>query len=240
MSAIGLALTPADNARPLPNENDKGLEVGFKTNWRNDTLSGTVAYYKAERDGILKSDLSRILADPRNQDTTPANDVQFYVNGGVDRVQGIEGDLTWTPSRQFQGIFNWNYMWEAGTISDPSIDQTKPGRLIYIKNFEERLQKTPEWQVNLVTKYNFVSGSLEGFSLGGAARYSSEYHASDYELYNLVVPAETLIDVFASYQTKIFNTPTLLRLSVTNITNKINDITRGQGTEGSFSIDFNF
>ena len=77
-------------------------------------------------------------------------------------------------------------------------------------------------------------------SLGGAIRYSSEYIASDYVLYNIIVPSETLIDVFASYRTSFFNTPTQLRLSVQNVTNEINDITRGQGIEGSFSLDFTF
>lgn len=240
MSAIGLSVTPADNARPLPNEKDKGMEIGFKTNWRDNTLSGTLAYYNAERDGILKSDFARIIADPRNQDANPGNDIQFYTNGGVDRIQGIEGDFTWTPTSSFQSILNWNYEFQAETVSDPSIDKSKPGRLDYIKNFEDRLQKTPELQINVVAKYNFNDGPLSGLSVGGAVRYSSDYIASDYIYYNAIIPSETLIDVFASYRTEWFGTPTNLRLSVQNITNEINDITRGQGTEGTFSVDFTF
>ncbi len=240
LSAVGLALTPADDPRPLPNEKDKGFEIGLKTNWRDNTLSGTIAYYKAERDGIAKADTARILADPRNQDNTTANDVQFYINGGLDRVQGIEADLTWTPNNRFQGILNWNYMWEAQTISDPSIDTTKRGRLEYIKNFEDRLQKTPEWQVNVVGRYTFANGPLEGLSIGGAVRYSSDYIATDFIYYNAIVPSETLFDVFASYRTRWFNTPTNLRLGIQNLTNEINDITRGQGTEATLAVDFTF
>lgn len=240
LSAVGLSVTAADNARPLPNEKDKGFEVGFKTNWRDNTVSDTVAYYKAQRDGIAKADTARILADPRNQDNTTANDIQFYINGGLDRVQGIEGDLTWTPNNRFQGIFNWNYMWEAETISDPSIDPTKPGRLEYIKNFEDRLQKTPEWQVNVVARYTFADGPMKGLSVGGAVRYSADYIVTDYIYYNAIVPSETFFDVFASYRTTINNTPANLRLSIQNLTNEINDITRGQGTEATFAVDFTF
>lgn len=240
LSAIGGGVTAADNPHALDNEKDKGYEVGLKTNWRDNTLSGTLSLYRDERSGIVKADTARFNADPRNVNYNPSTGVQFFVNGGVVRTEGLDGDLTWTPNRAFQAIFNFGYMFTSETVSDPSIDPTNPNALIYVATFNRRLQKSPEWTANLVGKYSFLSGPLQDFNVGAALRYSDSYILASNYNFNLIAPSEVLLDMFAGYQTKLWSTPTNLRLTLTNVTNEINDMTRSNGFEARLSVDFSF
>jgi hypothetical protein len=71
-------------------------------------------------------------------------------------------------------------------------------------------------------------------------RYSDAYILASNPNFNLVAPSETLIDLFVSYRTKVLSTPTNLHLSLTNVTDEINDMTRGNGFEARLSVEFSF
>ncbi len=239
LSAQGGGVLPSDNPVLLDNVSEKGWEWGVKTDFRDGEITGTVSMYSAERDGIVQSDFARIFADPRNSSGSASDQVQFFVNGGVVRSEGVEADLAWTPNRKFQLIFNYAWQHTAKTVSDKSLNPANPGALAN-QVARRRLHKSPVHRANLIGKYNFVSGNLQGLSVGGALRYSDEYLASGASIYYLFVPSEVILDLFANYSTKFAGIPTDFQFNVINATNEINDMTRSNGLEFRLTTGFRF
>lgn len=236
----GGGVLPSDNQFRLDDETGKGWEAGFKSSLLGDRLSGSVSLFGVERTGIVGNSSSGNATDPRNQDNNPANDVRFANNGGVQQSRGIDVDLVWTPNDQFQAVFNFVNMWTAEVVSDPSIDMSVRSRA-YQRAFERRLTKAPLYSSALVLKYNFVNDRLKGFSIGGAARYSDDYQVVNTPNFDVIVPAETIFDLFASYDRfRIWDSPVTVQANVKNVTNEINDITRGNGLEFSGTLRFKF
>lgn len=236
----GGGVLPSDNQYRLDDETGKGWEAGFKSSLFSDRLSGSVSLFEVERTGIVGNSSSGNATDPRNQDSNLANDVRFSNNGGVQRSRGIDLDLVWTPNERFQAVFNLVNMWTAEVVSDPSIDMAVRSRA-YQRAFERRLTKAPLYSTAVVLKYNFTNDQLRGLSVGGAARYSDEYEVVNTPNFDVVVPAETIFDLFATYdRLKIWGTPVTLQANVKNLTNEVNDITRVNGLEFSGSVRLRF
>jgi hypothetical protein len=76
----------------------------------------------------------------------------------------------------------------------------------------------PKYTVNLITSYDFKSGPLRGFGIGGAIRYTGKYALGYYQVYNqtanvfvsdlnspIYAPHETGYDLWFSYKHKITN-----------------------------------
>jgi len=239
LSAIGGGVRPSDNPVLLDNVSEKGLEWGIKTDFRDGELSGTVSMYSDERDGIVQGDFLRIYADPRNSSGSASDQVQFFVNGGVVRAEGIEADLAWTPNRKFQLVTNYAWQYTAKTVSDKSLNPATPGALTN-QAARRRLQKSPEHRANIIAKYNFVDGSWQGLSVGGAVRYSDQYLVTGTFLFEMYVPSEVIVDLFATYSTKLAGIPTDFQFNVINATNEINDMTRSNGLEFRLTTGFRF
>jgi len=241
MSASGPGLLPSDNAHLLDNEKDKGTEIGIKSDWKNETLSGTLSYYSDERSGVITSEANKYINDPRNQGVNLVNtQVNFYTNGGVQKAEGLDGDLTWTPNRQFQMVLNGQWEFTSKIVSDPSLSPLTPGDWSHIHELHYRLSKSPLYKGNLVVRYTIGSGMFRNLTLGGAVRYSGIYLVSDGNSILITVPTETLFDCFLDYQTKIGNLPTSFKLTGLNLGNTINDITRSNGFETRLTVGFKF
>ena len=240
LTVSGTGVVAADNARVLNPEKGKAWEYGLKTDLKQGVLSGSVSVFTIERDGIVLADFDRNTRDPRNNDPDPTNDVRYQVNGGLHRSQGLDFDLFWTPNRNLQVVLSYVNLWQAKVVTDPSINRAIRNRT-FIKAFERRLTKSPENQFSLVGKYNFTAGELKGLSVGGALRYNSAYVANAFVGYDLTVPSETLLDLFATYSgVKLLGHAVDLQLNATNVTDEINDITRGNGLEIAGSVRFRF
>ncbi|MSU66672.1 MAG: TonB-dependent receptor [Opitutus sp.] len=239
-SIEGAGVTAAELAsrKFLDFEKGKGIEFGVKTNWRDNVLSGSVSHYFDQRDGIIRNSFNKNSVEARNFDTNPNNNVTWAENGGVVQVKGIDADLAWTPGRNFQAILNFMYEYEAKVVSDPTVDLSKPYLGVFIKTFQRRPQKNPIWKANLITKYNFTSGPLNNVSVGSAIRHSEKYNMSDSPTMDLIVPTETILDVFLSYRTKLTRLPTRFTLNLSNLTNTYNDLTRNNGLEARLSVEF--
>ena len=236
----GGGVLPSDMQTRLDDETGKGWEAGFKSSMMDDRLSGTVSLFEVERTGIVGNSSSGNATDPRNLDSNPSNDVRFSNNGGVQVSRGLDVDLVWTPNEQFQAVFNFVDMWTARVISDPSIDMKVRSRA-YIRAFERRLTKAPQYSSALVLKYNFSADRLKGLSVGGAVRYSNEYEVVNTPNFDVMVPEEIIFDAFATYdRIKFWRVPATLQLNIKNITNQINDITRSNGLELTGSIKLRF
>jgi outer membrane receptor protein involved in Fe transport len=234
------AVVAADNQRRLNPESGQSWEAGVKSDLRDGVLSGSVSYFEIERQGIVKGAIDLNSLDRRNLDNDPNNDVRYFVNGGLERSRGVDTDLIWTPGNRFQAVLNFVYLSEANIINDPSVNEQIRSRATQ-KTYERRLAKSPEKQLSLVSKYNFTDGTLKGLSVGGAIRYNDDYQATNSAAADLVIPSETLIDLFATYSgVKVMGRPAHFQVNVTNLTNEINDLTRGNGLEVAGSVRFRF
>ncbi len=234
MSVTGVGVLPSDNAHPLDNEKGNGFEVGVKSTWHNNELTGTCSYYDDTRDGVVTGDVLRNLSDPRN---AVVSAVQFNVNGGHYVSRGVDLDLSWTPNERFQMLLNYNHTIEAIITSDPSVNPSTPGTLTYQREFLYPLSHTPKDRANLVGKYNFAHGH---FSVGASMRYSATYLISNGNTSLLWVPQQTMFDAFVSYRTKAGKVPMEVRLNATNISNVRDDYTWGNGREVAASVVFHF
>lgn len=241
MNIVGPGVVPADNAKLLDDEKDKGIEAGVKSDWNDGKLSGTLSLYRAERSGIPQLDWVKWVNDPRNSGPNVANTAANpYVNGGLFRTEGVDLDFTWTPSRSLQVLFNYGWQFTSKVVRDNSLDPTQPGLFTYRATHFTRLQKSPEHHGNVVAKYNFLDGSLKNLSIGGAIRYHSLYDLSDGANVNIYIPTEVLFDAFAMYRMRFADIPTNLQLNLTNLGNTINDVTRSNGFEARLSIGLHF
>ena len=177
------------------------------------------------------------MTDPRN---TAGTSVQHFVNGGLYRSRGIDADLTWTPNRAFQLVFNYNHSLEARIVSDPSVNPNTPGTLDYQKKFRRPLSHSPKNRFNLVGKYNFTEGFFKNTSVGAALRYSDKYSVTNGTTSDLWVAKETLLDAFVAHRVRGLSIPTEVKLNVTNITNERDDYTLGDGMTVYGSLGFRF
>ena len=240
LSISGAGVTEADNPQRLDSEKGTDLEIGVKSDWRNNTISGSVSYYEVVRDGIVRSNFNKNSTEPRNYDANPNNNVTWSENGGRVRAEGVDGDIAWTPSRKFQAILNLSYEYDVRVVTDPTIDLTKPWLLTYVKAFQRRPMKSPLWRANLITKYNFVDGLLKNLSFGSAIRSCAEYSPTDGPTTDLVVPQETILDLFATYTSKFSGMPVEYTINVVNATDTINDLTRSNGLEARLTVGLKF
>ncbi|HEY4302764.1 MAG TPA: TonB-dependent receptor plug domain-containing protein [Candidatus Didemnitutus sp.] len=241
--ASGLPI--AGEGVPLGPETGKGLEGGLKLTLLDDKITGTISYFRIERNGVAASDVAKNISDPRNNDANPNNDVRWNLNGGLQRTAGIDGDLVWTPNHTLQFLGNFTYMSEAEIVSDPSINTVNIGvsennARLYDKEFNHRLAKSPVFAANLVGKYYFTRDALKGAYVGGAIRYTGKYLLSDNFSYDIYILAETKFDAFAGYTTNFWKIPTTFQINLQNIGNKINDFTQDDGfvVRGRISMQF--
>ncbi len=230
---------------PLGSETGKGLEAGLKSTLFDGKITGTLSYFRIERDGVATSDIAKNGSDPRNLDNDPNNNVRWNLNGGLQRTVGFDGDAVWTPNEHFQVLANFVYMTQAKIVSDPSIDTAninvnENNARLYDKEFRHRLAKSPKFSANVVAKYSFTEGALKGAFVGGAVRHTGEYILSDNFNYDLTVNAETIYDAFAGVTKKYGDFTTTFQVNVQNIGDKINDFTRDDGfvLKGRVSIQF--
>ena len=90
----------------LPPETARGFDLGIKSNWRDNTLSGSFTNYTLENNNQRRTDRLRSDTDPRNLDATTANNITWFNVGGRERNTGIE--LDGIASFRFSGAAQTN------------------------------------------------------------------------------------------------------------------------------------
>ena len=167
----------------ISNEVGMNYEIGVKTDLADGKFFATFSLFQGDRknqkldDGNAQSNAN----EPFNYSTTLFAPTDKYYNtrnfrwrsvGVHNRVQGFEYELTWTPIRNWQTVFNGSWLFTAKTIDDPR----------YIKGsgvtadiiYGSRIANVPEYRVNLVSKYTFDEGAVHGLSITGMMRYASK------------------------------------------------------------------
>jgi len=233
--STGPSVPIAGESKPLASESGDGFDIGFKSALFGEKLSGTISYFEINRDGVVVGNPQKTVTDPRNGPGMPISGiVRFNQNGGLQLSKGIDADLVWTPSASFQILANFTHIIKAKVVSDPSVNTVniginEPSARKYDKLFNHRLSKSPEFSSNVIGKYTFRTGQLNGAFVGAGIRHTGLYEVSDNEVYGIQVEAETRFDAFVGYATKLAKIPTTFQLNARNLTNKINDVTRDDG-----------
>lgn len=228
-------LARADEILPLGALQGKGREIGFKTDWRNHTLTGTISWFRAELSNLPELDSVRTNADPRNKDpNTPSGirfpfDVFFYRGGGVQATEGIDGDLVWSPARNFQVLGSFTYAWKAevekGLATSPGSGNPLTGPAVAIPLISPngtRLVRMPKETLALFGKYSFATGDLKGVSVGFGGRHIGEHiiFFGGVDFQNFTQKAYTVFDASLGYETKVFGRQTHFSLNGSNLADK--------------------
>lgn len=178
-----------------------GLEAGFKTDWLDGRLSGTIGFYRIERSNIARRDTVR----ERELNITP-----LWIMGGAQRTEGMDVDITYTPVRNLQFVLAYANMWFAKTVADQQVPQ----------QVGVRLRHSPEHALGLFGKYTFLNGPLKGFYVGASGLYRSAFNFHDswdvpYQITNF-----RSLDLLAGYRLPIKDGRQLgFVLNVNNVTN---------------------
>ena len=185
----------------IPPETGKNVEIGVKSSLWDNKLTGTLSLFHMFRVNRRVDDGAAQTADPLNG----VNNQQYfgpvgYVNpsgfnfinarllrwrtvGQKDVVEGADGEVIWTPTRNFQTVVNGAWLWTAHTVSAPTVNA--PGSAAYNASsavakvnsdiyYGARLENVPEFRFNTFSKYTFTEGFVSGLSIGIGTRYSSK------------------------------------------------------------------
>lgn len=188
------------DGRSLDPVTGKGFDVGFKSEILDGRLSGTVSYFGVKREDIASRDSAREVATTRQP---------FFIYGDAEESQGIEVDLSYNPVQNWQIMFGLAHATKAETVSS-----TTPARLGL------PLAAFPKDVITVWTKYDFKTGALNGFSLGGGIRdSSSSLFVSDQNV-TARMPAYRTLDALLQYRMKFAGRDAQVQLNVKNITDK--------------------
>lgn len=233
-TATGPLATQAE-IKPLGPVVGEGYEVGVKTDWRENTLTGTVSFFRAALTNQPQIDTNRTDNDPRNRDpSTPSGirfpyDVTFFTGGGETATEGIDSDVVWSPLRNFQLLANFTYAWTAeivsGVPSSPGTGLRENGTSVIIAPISpngSRLVRVPKFSGGLFGKYTFVDGDLKGYSVGAGMRHVGEhiifFGGADFQKFTQ--KAYQVFDLNLGYETKLLGRRTHFALNVTNLFDK--------------------
>ncbi len=216
----------------LNDQTGEGTDIGFKFQSADRVWSGSLTWFTVARTNIEIQDHASTDSDPRNQFGIlypDANGVPQVVNAGFiparyftttgeDQNRGIELELFWSPSNNYQAFFGLAHIYDSGIKNNPALQGVEREIL-----FNRRLAHSPEWQVSFWNKYTFTDGAFKGLSLGAGVRgmteavpiannqrYSADFHKG-------FVAADLLI----GYETKILGRTTDFALNINNAFDKL-------------------
>lgn len=179
-----------------------GIEAGFKTDWMDGRLSGTLGVYRIERANIARRDTPR----ERELNITP-----LWITGGVQRTEGLDLDVTWSPQSNLQFVFTYAHMWFAETVADQQTPQ----------QIGIRLRHTPEHALGLFGKYTFTEGLLKGFYVGASGLYRSTFNFHDSWDVPATVDNFRQIDLLAGYRRPLRDGREMtVSVNINNVTNE--------------------
>jgi iron complex outermembrane receptor protein len=187
---------PNANLDPVNNPNSitapavpttgKGYEAGLKTDFLSGRISSTVAVFHLER-------ANRVLSVRQNvpglstTGTPSSQEITFTSQDTVDQSEGVELELTWSPTDNWQVYATATFM-DIKTTSfaaPPLRSNTDPlvsgAYDAYLQGYNEAVNlikgAVPEGSAenlgSLWTRYNFTTGALKNFWVAGGGTYTS-------------------------------------------------------------------
>lgn len=245
--ATSLGLNPTtENARLLAqgglseiqNEKGRNAEVGVKVSLWDNKLVATASLFQVTRQNRTLDDNQRQFEEPLNW-TGPGNTgtfnrvVRWYTASAKQQTEGLEFEAIWTPKRNYQAVVSGAWMWDAKTLSDPTLvilpNSSAATRALSQIVFSQRLPYAPEYRLNVFQKYTFTDDIVGGFgrgtSVGLGTRYSSEVLIANDQNFNsdrggITAGDYVVFDSFIAYPFEVFGYKMTGTLNIANLTNK--------------------
>ncbi|QOZ36096.1 TonB-dependent siderophore receptor [Bradyrhizobium sp. CCBAU 53421] len=188
-------------------------ETGVKFDF-NKRISGTLALYDIDKKNVLVSQLN------------PATGIVEYRTAGKVRSRGVELDVTGRLTDSWSMIGSYAYT-DARVTEDPTLAGNA-------------LQNVALNTASLYLVYDFGTTLPGRLRLGGGARYVGDRPGDAAN--SFVLPAYTVADVFATYETKVQSFPVVYQFNVKNLFDTVyypsanNILTVAMGDARRFSL----
>nr|WP_249137754.1 TonB-dependent siderophore receptor [Bradyrhizobium tropiciagri] len=163
-------------------------ETGVKFDF-NKRISGTLALYDIDKKNVLVSQLNA------------STGIVEYRTAGKVRSRGVELDVTGRLTDSWSMIGSYAYT-DARVIEDPTFAGNA-------------LQNVALNTASLYLVYDFGTTLPGRLRLGGGARYVGDRPGDAAN--SFVLPAYTVADVFATYETKVQTFPVIYQFNVKNL-----------------------
>jgi outer membrane receptor protein involved in Fe transport len=198
------SFTPSGLVQPgttqvVPPAKGTGKEFGVKTAWLDGAVTSTISFFRDDLANIATPDYSH-----QGQGDT----LVLYNLGGVGRAQGMEAEVTWTPTKTLQLSANVTNLAVAKYLKYPGVPQ----------QVGLRFGSSPRQQANLTAKYTFDEGALAGLYLGGWIHAQTGTRGTlggDWH-YDVQLPGLTQVSAFAGYKVGHLD----MRLNIDNLTDR--------------------
>ena len=175
----------------------KGYELGVKTDFLGGRVSSTLAVFQIDQvDRVLRFNSFNALG------VTVTNSLQ----GTLDRSNGIEAEVTWSPRD------NWQ-VYLSGAMNDVRVKRVPRGMEAYLGSHPEATAKA---LFNLWTRYTFTDSSLKGLWVGAGFNHTGR-KAQRVNNPKLFLPAETLWNSAVGYDWKWQGRPMTAALNWQNM-----------------------
>lgn len=203
----------------------RGYEIGLKTDFLDGRISSTLAFFALEQDNYT------FTVNQINPVTglTEATDVQ----GNTVTSNGVELDLTWSPTDQWQVYLGASY-------TDTFYDEIKVASVAYLKDTQP--ESTARDRVNLWTRYTFSGEVGDGWWVGGGLTYTGHKAEISNNPY-LFLPDQLIANATLGYDFEFRTTPMSAKLEWKNFTDEdeIPSVrSRGLPSRVVFTLDARF
>ncbi|MHC2436300.1 TonB-dependent siderophore receptor [Bradyrhizobium sp. USDA 4451] len=155
----------------------------------NKRISGTLAFYDIDKKNVLVSQLNA------------SNGIVEYRTAGKVRSRGVELDVTGRLTDSWSMIGSYAYT-DARVTEDPTLAGNA-------------LQNVALNTASLYLVYDFGTTLPGRLRLGGGARYVGDRPGDAAN--SFVLPAYTVADAFATYETKVQSFPVIYQFNVKNL-----------------------
>ena len=164
---------------PAAPTTSKGYEVGVKTDLLAGRVSTTLAVYRIDqKDRILRFN---------SFDATGAT-VTNNLQGTLDRSNGIEAEITWSPNDNLQ-------VYASGAINDIRVKEVPSGVEVFLGTHPEASVKQ---LFNVWTRYSITRAPLKGMWVGAGLNYVGD-KAQRVNNPKLFLPSYTLFNAAIGY-----------------------------------------
>lgn len=171
----------------LPPEEGKSWEVGTK--WQDDRITASAALFN-----ILK----------KNVQTTETIDGEDYTRvSGKVRSRGLESDFSAKLNDKWSTFGSYTYT-DAKVTADPLLAGTT-------------VDGVSRNMVSLGVARDFGTLMNGHVRVGGSARYASRWYIGNTQGTMYALPASTVVDMFANYDTKVAKQVVHLQFNVKNL-----------------------
>jgi iron complex outermembrane receptor protein len=181
---------PWNNA--LDPEFGTSLEYGFKWELFQKQLQGTVALFDIERRNVSTA----------AEGTLGATGVGFRELAGKTRARGVDLDLAYSPTRDFQIIGGMLF-----NDTEIVFDSTR-------SEIGKRMRNAPKWSGSLTSRYSFSQGIVKGAAVGASWTYMGVRRENDTLRWS---EGWQRSDIFASYRRKFGQYPVSFSFNVKNL-----------------------